>query len=180
MVLTLRGDVWRRIKVEISPDEGKAGSSQERVTPPRLSGFGLPTPDYLVGLALSYQIAQKVHAATEPHDPPVFRNERPRDVVDLVLLKDLVERTGSPCAGDIYAAICDTFSSRGREAEELGRPVRTWPARITAYSHWRVDFTAAAESAWLDMPLEKAVDTVNEWLVKIDEQGSNKPDDLHR
>lgn len=180
MILTLRGDVWRRIKVEISPDEGKAGSSQERVAPPELSGFGLPTPDYLVGLALSYQIAQKIHAATEPHDPPVFRNERPRDVVDLVLLKDLAERTGFPCVSDMYAAICDTFSSRGREAEELGRPIRVWPARITAHPHWRVDFAAAAGSAWLDMSLEEAVDVVNAWLVEIDEQGSKTIDDLHR
>ena len=51
MVLSLRGDVWRRIKVEISPDEGQAGSSQEHVAAPKLAGFGLPTPDYLVGLA---------------------------------------------------------------------------------------------------------------------------------
>lgn len=169
MILSLRGDVWRRIKVEISPDEGKAGSSQEFVAASKLSGFGLPTPDFLVGLALSYQIAQKVHAATEPHEPPVFRNERPRDVVDLVLLKDLVERTGSPSRSDICAAIHDTFSSRGREAKELGRPIRVWRARITAYSHWHVDFATAAGSAWLDMSLEDAVDEVNRWLDELDE-----------
>lgn len=170
MVLSLRGDVWRRIKVEISPDEGQAGSSQEHVAAPKLAGFGLPTPDYLVGLALSYQIAQKVHAATEPHDPPMFRNERPRDVVDLILLKDLAERTGSPDVCDIYAAILDTFFSRGKEAKELGRPVRMWPAQITAYPHWRIDYAAAAESAKLDMSLEEAVDAVNRWLAEIEEQ----------
>lgn len=180
MILTLRGDVWRRIRVEISPDEGKAGSSQEHVAPPELSGFGLPTPDYLVGLALSYQIAQKVHAATEPHDPPRFRNERPRDVVDLVLLKDLAERTGSPCVSDIYAAIRDTFASRGREAQELGLPIRLWPVRVTAYPHWRVDFATAAGSAWLDMRLEEAVDAVNAWLVEIDAKGSRITSDLRR
>ena len=119
MVLSLRGDVWRRIKVEISPDEGQAGSSQEHVAAPKLAGF---------------------------------------------------ERTGSPDVCDIYAAILDTFFSRGKEAKELGRPVRMWPAQITAYPHWRIDYAAAAESAKLDMSLEEAVDAVNRWLAEIEEQ----------
>ena len=42
------------------------------------SGFSL------AGIAMSYQIAQKVHACTDPHDPPAFVNNRARDVVDLV------------------------------------------------------------------------------------------------
>lgn len=170
MVLSLRGDVWRRIKVEISPDEGQAGSSQEHVAAPKLAGFGLPTPDYLVGLALSYQIAQKVHAATEPHDPPMFRNERPRDVVDLILLKDLAERTGSPtCA--IYTP---RYSIRSfREAKKRKSSAVRFAcgrAQITAYPHWRIDYAAAAESAKLDMSLEEAVDAVNRWLAEIEEQ----------
>ena len=168
LLLSLRGDMWRRVKVEIAPDEGKAGSSQEHVTPPELAGFGLPTPEYLVGMAMSYQIAQKVHAATNPHNPPLFRNERPRDVVDLVLLRRLVENTGSPSLEEVREAIRDIFASRANEARVLVCPVRMWPARLRAYPHWAEDFGSAAASVRLGMSLGEAVDEVNRWLGEID------------
>jgi len=164
VILILRGQTWRRIKVEISPDEGNAGSSQEEFAAPSLAGFGLPTPDYLVGLAMSYQIAQKVHAASDPHDPPEFINERPRDVIDLLLLKELVETTGEPNNAEIKSAIEDIFTARGKEALALGRPVRTWPIQIIAHSHWNADYTSAATSVDIELTLDEAVGQVNAWL----------------
>ena len=53
MILEIKGKTWRRITVEISPDEGGAGASQVEFEPPRLSAFGLPSPDALVGIAMS-------------------------------------------------------------------------------------------------------------------------------
>ncbi|MEG0505488.1 MAG: nucleotidyl transferase AbiEii/AbiGii toxin family protein, partial [Raoultibacter sp.] len=94
--LLLRGKTWRRIQVEISPDEGAAGKTVEDFSSPSLAGFGLPTPDVMVGLAMSYQIAQKIHAASDPCDPPEYVNDRARDVVDLILLKQMVEEAGRP------------------------------------------------------------------------------------
>jgi hypothetical protein len=44
------------------------------------------SPDTLATLALRFQIAQKLHACTDPHDSPASINDRPRDVVDLLLL----------------------------------------------------------------------------------------------
>jgi hypothetical protein len=44
------------------------------------------SPDALATLALRFQIAQKLHACTDPHDSPASINDRPRDVVDLLLL----------------------------------------------------------------------------------------------
>jgi hypothetical protein len=81
--LSHRGKVWRRIQVEIAPGEGSAASENDVLPAPRLSHFGLPSPDHLLGIALRYQIAQKLHACTDPHDPPTTRNDRARDVVDL-------------------------------------------------------------------------------------------------
>ena len=167
VILVLRGQTWRRIKVEISPDEGMAGSSQEEFAAPSLAGFGLPTPDYLVGLAMSYQIAQKVHAASDPHNPPNFINERPRDVVDLILLKGLADATGKPDNAEIRSAIEDIFKARGEEAQALGRPVRTWPAQIIAHSHWGADYASAATSAGIELTLDEAVEQVNSWLVSL-------------
>ena len=96
MTVLLNGVTWRRVQVEVSPDEGDAGSTPEQIPSPSLAGFGLPTPDHLVSLSMRYQIAQKVHAVTDPHDPPAFVNDRARDVVDLLLLRTLTETTAHP------------------------------------------------------------------------------------
>jgi hypothetical protein len=168
VILTLRGQTWRRIRVEISPDEGNAGSTQEKMKAPSLAALGLPSPDYLVGMAMSYQIAQKIHAATDPHNPPVFINERARDIVDLVLLKELCESTGQPTTIGIRKAVIDIFEARASEAEALGRPARIWPTKVKAYPHWDEDYAAARDSAGIDLELDSAVAIVNRWLEEIE------------
>ncbi|MDR1387165.1 MAG: nucleotidyl transferase AbiEii/AbiGii toxin family protein [Propionibacteriaceae bacterium] len=168
VVATLNGVTWRRIQVEISPDEGLAGAVAEELPPPSLAGFGLPTPDRLVSLTMRYQVAQKVHAATDPHDPPEFRNDRPRDVVDLLLMRDLITRTREPSLASIREAITDIFAARAAEAEALGRPGMPWPARLTAYPHWEVGFTKSAGQAGLRLTMEEAISQVNAWLDGID------------
>ncbi|MDR0308675.1 MAG: nucleotidyl transferase AbiEii/AbiGii toxin family protein [Coriobacteriales bacterium] len=165
--LSLHGRIWRRITVEISPDEGESGVLSEIIPSPTLAPFGLPTPDTLATLAMSYQIAQKIHAATDPHDPPEFVNERARDVVDLILLKNLAEFTAAPSDVAIYSAVKDIFNFRAKESEVLGRPQRAWPARLTAFPHWRNDYVAAAESAGVELSLEEAILELNEWFGSI-------------
>jgi hypothetical protein len=165
--LKLRGTTWRKVVVEVSPDEGMAGFLFERFKPPSLAPLGLPTPDYLVSLAMSYQIAQKVHAATDLHDPPVFVNERARDVVDLVLLINMVKTVGSPSMRDIGDALRDIFESRAKEARILERPERTWPTGLTSLQHWDNDYRRAAESAGINLSLQEAVGLVNDWLGEI-------------
>ena len=168
ITLTLRDKTWRRVRVEISPDEGLAGSSLEPFPAPSLAGFGIPTPDSLMGLTMSYQIAQKIHASSDPHKPPTFVNERARDVVDLILLHGLAEETGEPGSASIRSAIEDIFTSRAAEAKSLKRPERLWPARVSALSHWVDDYKSAAEDASVSLSLEEAVTAVNQWLDAID------------
>lgn len=167
LVLTLRGQTWRRVVVEISPEEGRAGECFDFFPAPNLEAFGIPSPDHLVGLALSYQIAQKVHSATDPHDPPIFVNRRARDVVDLLLLKELSESTGEPTQASIKAAIIDTFAAREAEAKILGRPVRRLPAKVVSYPHWPTDYNEAAQGSSVFVPMEKAIETVNNWIADI-------------
>jgi len=162
--LLLGGQVWRKVKIEVSPDEGAAGTAQEEFPAPPLNGFGLPTPDRLIGLAMSYQIAQKIHTASDPHDPPEFKNERARDVIDLLLLKDFTEEAGSPTMQEINEAIADIFKSRGAEAGVLGRSVRTWPTAIEPHPHWQADYDAAAKAVGVSLSLGEAVTEVNAWL----------------
>lgn len=169
ILVELNGITWRRVQVEVSGDEGLAGSTAEPLPAPSLAGFGLPTPDGLTGLSMSYQIAQKIHACTDPHDPPEFLNDRARDVVDLLLLRDLTQSTGHPSLQDVRAAVQDIFTARAVLAEQAGTPPRVWPARVQPYPHWAVSFSSAAESAGLTTTLEEAVEQINAWLAHIED-----------
>jgi len=111
---------------------------------------------------LGYQIAQKVHAATDPHNPPNYVNNRPRDVVDLLLLKGLCDAGNGPSDNEVLSAINDIFDSRADETLLLGRIPRRWPARVTAYPHWQSDFDEAAAQCGLKLRMEDAVAEVNE------------------
>lgn len=164
IIVQVRGVTWRRIQVEISPDEGDAGAIPEPVTSPSLAGFGLPTPERLVGLPLRYQIAQKIHACTDPHDPPQHINDRARDVVDLLLLKAFIESSGTPTPREILEAIEDIFMVRAHDATVTGGIPRSWPTRLTALPHWGPSFERAAQSAGLTIKLSEAVDHLNAWL----------------
>ena len=169
VVVVLNGVTWRRIQVEVSPDEGGAGLVGEYVAAPALSTVGLPTPDHLVTLALRYQIAQKVHAATDPHEPPEYVNDRARDVVDLPLLRDLSLDSGHPTLTEIRAAIVDIFGARAAEAIATGHTPRSWPTRLVAYPHWQASYKKAAESVGVSLNLEEAVEEVNIWLDQVDQ-----------
>lgn len=166
------GVTWRRIQVEIAPDEGGAGAEPDRIASPSLAGFGLPTPDGLAILSMRYQIAQKVHACTDPHDPPAHVNDRPRDVVDLLLLRDVAEATGSPTLAEVRFAIEDVFATRAREAQATGGLLRVWPTTVTAHQHWGASFGRAAESAGLSISMPDAVAQVNAWLARVEQAHS--------
>lgn len=140
VTVLLNGVTWPRIQVEISPDEGEAGTRSEQIAAPVLAGFGLPTPDGLSCLSMRYQIAQKVHAASDPHSPPDLVNDRPRDVVDLLLLRDLITSSGHPALHEVHMAIQDVFQARAAQAQAVGVAPRLWPAEITAHQHWGPSF----------------------------------------
>ncbi len=127
IILELRGVTWRRIQFEVSSDEAGIGQDHEAIEAAPLSGFGLPDPEMLVGIALRFQIAQKIHAVSDPHDPPDSINDRARDIVDLLLLRDLAAISGRPTPREIQDAAIAVFESRAEEAARLGYPARPWP-----------------------------------------------------
>jgi hypothetical protein len=158
IIIEFRGVTWRRIQFEVSPDEAGIGQDFEAIEPPPLSGFGLPDPNTLVGIAMRFQIVQKIHAVSDPHEPPDSINDRARDVVDLLLLRDLAAATGSPTLAEIHAAGVALFQARADEARQLGLPARTWPPTVTGYAHWGHDYKRAA-----------AVTEINSWITEVDE-----------
>lgn len=91
-----------------------------------------------------------------------------RDVVDLLLLRDLIAATGSPTLPEIRAAGLAVFDARAAEAVELGGIARAWPPTIEAYAHWSDDFLRAAASGGIDLNLGDAVAEVNVWIKDVD------------
>jgi len=169
LVLSLKGKTWRKVKVEIAADEAGAGAEHDTFTPPSLSHFGLPTPEQLIGLAMRFQIAQKIHASSDPHDPPVSINDRVRDVADLLLLRELVATDGLPSLPALREACVALFEARAAEAAATGYAPRSWPAQIVQHPHWVADYAAHARAYVLDLDLEDAIAQVNTWLREIDE-----------
>lgn len=166
--VSLRGVVWRSVKVEISPDEAGIGDHPFVFATPSLSHFGLPSPDALVGIALRFQIAQKLHACTDPHDPPHAVNDRPRDLVDLLLLRDLLASDTATTDADLRAAGQAVFDTRAAEAEQLGLVARHWPAVVQSHPHWPDDYARAAGDAGLTVTLDDAIAELNDWIGKLD------------
>lgn len=171
IILTLRGVTWRRIQFEVSPDEAGIGQERELIEPPPLAGFGLPDPDVLVGIAMRFQIAQKLHAVSDPHEPPGSINDRARDVVDLLLLRDLITATGAPTLAEVREAAVAVFEARASEAAKLGRPTRHWPPTLVSHTHWKSDYTKAATSGGIGLSLGDAVGEVNDWVEKLAHEG---------
>ena len=169
IILNLRGVVWRRIQFEVSPDEAGIGRERELIEPPPLAGFGLPDPDVLVGIAMRFQIAQKLHAVSDPHEPPGSINDRARDVVDLLLLRDLISTTGVPTLAEVRKAAVAVFEARAAEAVELERPTRNWPPTLVAFAHWKDDYIRAAASGGVELSLEDAVGEANSWIRVLDD-----------
>lgn len=167
----LAGDVWRKVKVEISPDEAGASTEHDVLRAPVLDHFGIPTPNQLVGIALRFQIAQKIHACTDPHNAPVHVNDRARDLVDLILLRTLSDSEGFPAPVDLREACLAVFDARAAESRELDRPVRTWPPTVVAYPHWGTDYERAASAGGIEHSLEDAVTEVSGWIAVIDAAG---------
>lgn len=164
--LSVKGRVWRSIDVELAAEEGAAGTDVAVLPGAPLDHFGLPSPLELAAIVLEYQVAQKLHACTDPHDPPAAVNDRARDIIDLVLLKRAFFDT--PMLPTLHAACVDIFDTRATEAEMPGEPARTWPPTVVAHSHWRHDYEALASPLLPDVTLTAAVDELNLWIAQID------------
>jgi hypothetical protein len=119
--------------------------------------FGLDGPDRVPCLGVRYQIAQKVHACSEP--PLEGKDENPRfhDLIDLIFLRDLVAADGWPA---VRRACVDTFESRAKHA---------WPPELVVYLSWPAAFAALATDQGFDITdVEEAARQVREMINGID------------
>ncbi len=151
VALEYRGRGWGTIQVDLSPREG-GRTEVERVVPLDLEPFGLESPGALPCLSLRYQIAQKIHAMTEPVAEEDAPGERFRDLVDLLLMKQL----GGELV-DLRESCTEVFAIRA---------THDWPPVVNPPESWAAPFAALAEEVGL--PILRLEDATREVQAFVD------------
>lgn len=143
---------WATIQVDLAhPDT--ADTETERLGGIPLARFGLSGPADVPCLSLRYHVAQKWHGMTREM-PGGLPNDRFRDAVDLLLLRDLVCPAELPA---VRAACEETFRVRAEHA---------WPPTIAFPARWEQPFTAMA--AGLELSTASLADAERELRAFLD------------
>jgi len=133
--VSFRGREWGTLEVDVAPSEGE---TEVDLLPgiPLLEHFGITGPEEIECLSLRHHVAQKFHAMSKPA-PPGRRNDRFRDLVDLLLMRALV--TDYPA---LREACQEVFARRATHA---------WPPVIAPPEEWREPFARMATEN--DLPI---------------------------
>ncbi len=132
--LTYQSRAWATVRLEASQSEIGADEA-EYIDAISLEDFKLSGPRTIACLPLRFQVAQKLHAVSER---PVDRvNDRFRDLVDLLVLRDLID--------DLPALrlACETTFA--------GRATHAWPPALDAPASWQIGYTRLAREVGLDV-----------------------------
>ena len=122
-----------------------------------LGWFGLNTLQ-VPCLSIPIQMAQKLHACTDPYDDGEGReNDRARDIADLWLLETLLQPRD---LAKVRAATITTFTQRANAR----------PPTATANDTWRRDYPKiAAEVTGAPPTIEDAVTSLNHLITQVDQ-----------
>lgn len=150
--LDYRGRPWCTVKFELGHNEiGDADEPEHMLASDLVHLFaevGLRSPEPVSVMRADHQIAQKLHAVSEPG------SERARDLVDLQLLvmgEDLdLEQVKATCVR--------LFAYRRRQE---------WPPPIEAGADWPTLYEAAAEDVDVLADVQAAVDWANAFIRRI-------------
>lgn len=158
LAVTYRGGAWTTIAVDIARAE--AGESEVEWLPaiPLDEAFGISGPTDLPCLPLRLHIAQKFHGMTLPPRPG-RRNDRFRDLIDLLLMEELVTD---------YEGLRDACETVFR-----ARGTHEWPPGLAVPEHWIDPFQRLARD--LELPVTDAADglaRVRAFLTRILETGA--------
>ena len=122
------------MRLEISGSEHGV-DEPESIAAISLQDFKLAGPRSIACLPLRFQIAQKLHAVSErPVDRP---NDRFRDLVDLLVLRDLIDDLPA-----LRRACETTFDSRA---------THPWPPSLDAPATWYAGYARLAREVGLDI-----------------------------
>jgi hypothetical protein len=130
--LSYQGKPFVSVPVEVSPVEAGNADAYDSVASDALTLVGLPASVAVPCMTLPWQIAQKIHACSEPVEAP-RTNDRARDLVDLQLLEALT--VDDPLA-ETEAACRAVFAARAKHA---------WPPVLTVQPNWDSIYVRALE-----------------------------------
>jgi hypothetical protein len=144
---------WQTLQLEVSPAEIDPLEFDE-LPAIGIEDFGLAGPESVLCLALRYQIAQKLHACTDRFEDGK-ENDRSRDLIDLILLRDLVEDLAA-----VREACVKTFERRDKH---------TWPPELTIEPSWPDIYAADAKRCEFDVEtVDEAADLMRAFISEID------------
>jgi hypothetical protein len=128
--VSYRGGVWASIAVDIARAESSESEVEWLKAIPLTEAFGVTGPDALPCLPLRLHVAQKLHGMTLPPRPDK-RNERFRDLIDLLLLETPAapSRPGRPAM-----VMRPRHSGRGPAARTTGSPCPSIRGRASCTS----------------------------------------------
>lgn len=139
LAVSYLGGAWTTIAVDIARAEPGEAEIEWLPAIPLTDAFGITGPVDLPCLPLRLHIAQKLHGMTLPPRPGK-RNDRFRDLVDLVLMEELVTD---------YRGLRTAC-----EAVFRNRRTHDWPPRLEVPERWSEPFARLARD--LDLPVTDA------------------------
>ena len=153
--LTYRGNPWCSVRLEVSHSE--VGAADESETPPLqdeilnlFENMGFPVPHPVPLMSLEHQVAQKLHAVSEPGD----RNRRAHDLIDIQIILSNAEI-------DLHRLnlICgELFRFRKRQH---------WPTPIVKRPDWDSIYLAQKRNIDVLPTCDEAISFVNKLIEKI-------------
>ncbi|MGH9112425.1 MAG: nucleotidyl transferase AbiEii/AbiGii toxin family protein [Acidimicrobiales bacterium] len=147
--LDYRGKRWATVQIEISPAEPGVGDEIDHLPAKPLEHLGLTGPDEVPAVSVRWQLAQKLHACTEP-PAAGSRNERFRDLIDIVLLWDLVATEARPSVREACEQIFEL------------RALHPWPPRVQPPADWARPYRQLATEIRFPLDeLDAAADAVH-------------------
>lgn len=153
--LNYKGKPIGSLPMEVAAPEGHALQRVDTVEV-SLEPVGLPAPPAVPCLSVRYQIAQKLHACTDPLDGR-RPNDRAHDLADLILLEELLDDDD---VGDARSACVDIFAIRDAQP---------WPPALVAPPHWPALWKAVVEEDQFPVAtLDDAVERVRTLIKRID------------
>lgn len=155
--LAYKGKSFSTVQVEIAMDSLSGVNRDDIVEGVDLGWFGIDAPP-IPCLSIAYQMAQKLHACTDPYDGEGQQeNDRVRDLVDLWLLESLLDENG---LADVRAAVIDTFDRRAKQ---------TWPPIPIVNDTWRRDYPKVAQEVnGSPATVDAAADYVKGLIERVD------------
>lgn len=151
--VTYRGGAWTNVVVDVARAEPGEWEVERVPGIPLFDAFGVHGPVDLPCLTLRMHIAQKLHGMTLPPRSGK-RNERFRDLVDLLILEPLVTD---------YVALLDACTMVFQT-----RATHPWPPTLVAPVHWVEPFTRLAKE--LALPIQDAlmaIEHIREFIDRI-------------